>query len=58
MGYVNQQFSYTMGGTPLVSSAHEKDLGVTIDTELKFHERASFAVAKATQVGRYYLAVI
>ena len=50
MGHANQGFSYTMNGSQLVSTAQEKDLGVTIDTELKFREQASLAVAKAAQV--------
>ena len=50
LGHTNQGFPYTMGDIPLDNSSVEKDLGVHIDTELKFREHASSAAAEATQV--------
>ena len=49
-GHTNQGFQYNMDGAPLGSTSLEKDLGVSIDPELKFREHASSAVGKATQV--------
>ena len=39
-----------MDGVPLGSTAVEKDLGISIDSELQFGEQASSAVAKATRI--------
>ena len=50
LGSANQGSIYTMDNTPLDSTPLEKDLGVKVDTELKFREQASAAVNKATQV--------
>ena len=50
LGQTNQGFPYTMGDIPLDNTSVEKDLGVHIDTNLKFREHASSAAAKATQV--------
>ena len=41
---------YTMGDTLLNCAEVEKDLGVHIDSELKFKKQAAAAVAKATQI--------
>ncbi len=40
---------YMMDGTTLESVTEEKDLGVLIDDELKFHKHVSAAVSKANQ---------
>ena len=50
IGQANQAFQYEMDGVPLDSTSVEKDLGISIDSELKFREQASSAVAKATRI--------
>ena len=50
MGRTNQCYQYTMRGSPLSDTPVEKDLGVHVDTELKFRKHASMAAAKAIQV--------
>ena len=50
IGHANQAFQYEMDGVPLGSTSLEKDLGISIDSELKFREQASSAVAKATKI--------
>ena len=49
-GYNNTKAQYEMEGLVLESVNKEKDLGVTIDNELKFHEHVSLAVSKANQI--------
>ena len=49
-GYHNNHWNYTMEGIILDTVTDEKDLGVIIDEELKFHKHVSVAVAKANQV--------
>ena len=49
-GHANPSYTYTMDGPPLDITDLERDLGVQIDTELKFREHASSAVSKATQI--------
>ena len=39
-----------MEGTLLTNVKDEKDLGVTIDEELKFHKHISLSVSKANQI--------
>ncbi len=39
-----------MDGTTLESVTVEKDLGVQIDEELKFHKHVSAAISKANQI--------
>ena len=41
---------YYMGGCQLERTALEKDLGVLVDSELKFREQAAAAVLKATRI--------
>ena len=50
IGQANQAFQYEMDGVPLGSTSVEKDLGISIDAELKFREQASSAVAKAARI--------
>ena len=50
MGNSNNCQTYTICGAELSMTEVEKDLGVHIDTELKFRHHASAVVAKATQI--------
>ena len=40
-------YSYFMNNQPLPTVHHEKDLGLLVDGELKFHQHTAFVVAKA-----------
>ena len=46
LGTNNQQHDYFLGGTQLSHSASERDLGVQIDAELKFHEHTARVIKK------------
>ena len=50
IGGGNQHHTYRMGGTTVAESEVEGDLGVHMDTQLKFRKQAVAAVRKATQV--------
>ena len=50
IGPVTLSARYTIGDTLLSCTEVEKDLGVLIDSELKFKQQAAAAVAKATQL--------
>ena len=50
VGSGNSAFSFHMRGQLLESTSVEKDLGVHVDTLLKFREQAAAAIAKATRV--------
>ena len=50
VGTRNPRQIYTMRDTELAHSFIERDLGVQIDSELKFRQQAAAAVAKASQV--------
>ena len=50
VGSGNSAFSFHMSGELLESSPVERDLGVQVDTLLKFREQAAAAIAKATRV--------
>ena len=50
VGHANQGYQYTMNSKPITSTQVEKDLGVLVDSELKFRQQAASVVAKATQV--------
>ena len=50
IGRSNTKELYSMRGTSLKQVLVERDLGVLIDTELKFREQAASAVAKASQI--------
>ncbi len=49
LGSRNSKADYMMDGTTLESVKEEKDLGVLIDEELKFHKHVSAAILKANQ---------
>ena len=50
LGPHNQGRKYTMAGDTLTTTAEEKDLGIIIDKELKFHAQAASASRKANQI--------
>ena len=50
LGTSNTRHQYTMNATPLKSTPDEKDLGVVLDEELKFHLHVSQAVKKASRM--------
>ena len=50
IGTRNEGLNYTMRNTDMAHSLIERDLGVQIDSELKFRQHAAAAVAKASQV--------
>ncbi len=50
LGFNNPQHQYTLDGAPLAEVKEEKDLGVVIDSELKFHSHVSQAVKKASRM--------
>ena len=50
MGNSNPSHSYTMSNVPLTTTAEEKDLGVIMDNELKFHKHTAYAVKKASKM--------
>ena len=50
MGNSNPSHSHTMSNIPLTRTAEEKDLGVIMDNELKFHKHTSYAVKKAANM--------
>ena len=47
LGTANPSWEYHMNGTTLEVTSDEKDLGVTVDRDLKFHLHVSKAVNKA-----------
>ena len=50
IGQPTHRHAYTMKGTAMEEITVEKDLGVYIDSELKFRKQAAAAVSKASQV--------
>ena len=50
IGTANRQHKYCMNGSPLEAVGMEKDLGIYMDTDLKFKRQAAAAVSKASQV--------
>jgi ribonuclease P/MRP protein subunit RPP40 len=50
LGSKNKRYDYTMDGVTLESTDREKDLGVIIDEQLKFHIHVAEAVKKATKL--------
>lgn len=50
LGYHNPGHAYVLNGTLIEATSEEKDLGVIIDDQLKFHGQASVAVSKASQI--------
>ena len=49
-GTSNPKHSYILNNHILEKSKNEKDLGVTIDTELKYHEHTAPAIKKRNQI--------
>ena len=50
MGNSNPSHCYTMSNIPLTKTTEEKDLGVIMDNELKFHKHTAYAVKKASKM--------
>ena len=55
LGFNNSKFSYFLGSTRLSQCSEVKDLGIIVDSNLKFHSQALAASAKARRVGNYLL---
>jgi len=55
LGTTNRKYSYRLNNILLPNVSQIKDLGVIIDSGLKFHSQALAAVAKARKVGNYLL---
>ena len=49
-GTTNPKHSYILNNHILEKSKSDKDLGVTIDTELKFHEHTAASIKKGNQI--------
>ena len=50
LGSSNQRLSYHMNSQILGDTRNYKDLGLSIDEELNFHDRVSKAMAKASRL--------
>ena len=50
VGSRNPKSSYVLDGLQLKETDTERDLGILVDTELKFRKQAASAVAKASQI--------
>lgn len=50
VGSRNPCLTYSLQGTTIDTVLSEKDLGIIMDRQLKFHEQAAAVVAKATQM--------
>ena len=50
IGSRNPFFKYSLFGRELADVAEEKDLGIVVDRELKFHRQAAVAASKANQI--------
>lgn len=50
IGSTNCNHVYTLSGAPLSSTGEERDLGVVMDSDLKFRQQAAIAVSKATRL--------
>ena len=50
LGTSYQQCTYYLGGTAIQSVLSVRDLGVTIDEDLKFHEHTLFVTNKANRI--------
>jgi len=55
LGSSNKKFSYNLDNSPIPPTHQSRDLGVIIDSNLKFHSQALAASAKARKVGNYLL---
>ena len=50
IGGSNSEHSYLLNGTALGKVREEKDLGIIIDDQLKFHQQTAAAISKASQM--------
>ena len=50
--YGNTGVNYEMGGTILCKNVKEKDLGVTINANMKVSEHCRIAASKGNQISR------
>ena len=50
LGRTNPNHVYTMAGCDINQTSEEKDLGVTIDNQLKFHKHIAITVSKARRL--------
>jgi hypothetical protein len=50
LGNQNSGHQYVMSGNPLVKTMAEKDIGVSVDENLKFHIHTARVVSKAFQI--------
>ena len=50
LGRRNDCHAYHMGGSQLIQTSVEKDLGIHVDCQLKFREQAAAAVSKASRI--------
>ena len=50
IGSNNPEHAYTLKGAPVEAVAEERDLGVVIDRQLKFHRQTAAAISKASQM--------
>ena len=50
LGTSHQQHDYYLGSTTIRSVLSVRDLGVTIDEDLKFHEHTLFVINKANHI--------
>ena len=50
LGSANERMKYQMGASTLETTTNEKDLGVIIDEQLKFHQHVTTAVNKASRM--------
>ena len=50
MGRFNPNHVYRMGGCDIEQTGEERDPGILIDNQLKFHDHSSIATAKARRL--------
>ena len=50
LGRQNAEHSYLLDGASIQEVREERDLGVVVDDELKFHQQTAAAIAKASQM--------
>ena len=50
LGRRNENHVHDMGGTQLTQALVEKDLGIQVDSQLKFREQAAAAISKASRI--------
>ena len=48
--FTSDEYSYFMNGQPLPTVNVEKDLGVYVDNQLKFHHHTAAVIAKANRI--------